>query len=236
MTPAASRAYRLLADEDAATGVRRAIVARLEKAAERLREPLDGDALAEAIHGARKDLKKARAALRLVREEVGEETFKRENHALRDAARMLSASRDAEVKLETLQGLAERFGDELPAAATVTWREALEEDRQRLAAGGSEGLAEKVEQAIATIEAGRARIPDWPLKANSWELLEPGLTRTYRDGRRALARAQADGGGGESFFGVTGRALRPGPESHENVRHLISLPCLGMPRRRWPWP
>src|SRR6201999_1755839 len=92
--PAPSRAYRLLGDEDAGTGVRRVIASRLEKGPGRRREPLDGDALAEAIHGARKDLKKARAALRLVREELGEDIFKRENVALRDAARLLSASRD----------------------------------------------------------------------------------------------------------------------------------------------
>jgi len=86
--PAPSRTYRLQGDEDAATGMRRVILGRLEKATERLREAgEDGDALAEAVHGARKDLKKARAALRLVREEIGEKTFKRENRALRDAAR-----------------------------------------------------------------------------------------------------------------------------------------------------
>src|SRR4029077_8551828 len=38
MVTATSRAYRLRADEDTATGMRRAIVARLDKAAERLRE------------------------------------------------------------------------------------------------------------------------------------------------------------------------------------------------------
>jgi CYTH domain-containing protein/CHAD domain-containing protein len=178
--PAPSRAYRLLADEDAASGVRRVIVGRLDKAAERLRDAgdSDGDALAEAIHGARKDLKKARAALRLVREAIGEKPFKRENRALRDAARTLSASRDAEVKLATLDALADAAGD-VPPGATALWREALSADRDRIVGGGSGGT----EEAVAAIEAVAARAPEWKIRADGWKLLSPGLDTAYREGR-----------------------------------------------------
>ncbi len=182
--PTPSRAYRLLADEDAATGVRRVIVGRLDKAAERLREAGDaeGDALAEAIHGARKDLKKARAALRLAREELGERIFKRENRALRDAARTLSASRDAEVKLATLDALADGEGD-VPPGATALWREALASDRDRIVGEESGGT----EEAVTAIEAVAARAPEWKLRADGWKLLAPGLDTAYRDGREAFA-------------------------------------------------
>ena len=180
--PTLNRAYRLLADEDAATGVRRVIVARLEKAAERLREPLDGDALAEAIHGARKDLKKARAALRLVREELGEEAFKRENRALRDAARTLSASRDAEVKLGTLAALVEGAAGDLPPGPAALWRDALAADRDRIV--GSEG--DQIDAAVEAIEAVAARAPDWPLRHTGWKLLSPGLDTAYSEGRDAF--------------------------------------------------
>jgi len=176
------RAYRLLADEDAADGVRRVIVGRLDKAVERLREAGDGDAQAEAIHGARKDLKKARAALRLVRDDLGAKTFKRENRALRDAARTLSASRDAEVKLATLDALAAGDGD-VPPAATALWREALVADRDRIVGGESGGT----EEAVAAIEAVAARAPEWKLRADGWRLLAPGLDTAYREGREAFA-------------------------------------------------
>jgi CYTH domain-containing protein/CHAD domain-containing protein len=181
--PGPSRAYRLLADEDAASGVRRVIVGRLDKAAERLRDAGDaeGDALAEAIHGARKDLKKARAALRLVREALGAD-FKRENRALRDAARTLSASRDAEVKLATLDALADGEGD-VPPAATALWREALASDRDRIVGEESGGT----EKAVAAIEAVAARAPEWKLRADGWQLLASGLDTAYREGREAFA-------------------------------------------------
>jgi CYTH domain-containing protein/CHAD domain-containing protein len=187
-TPAPSRAYRLLEDEDAAAGIRRVIVGRLEKATERLREPSDGDALAEAIHGARKDLKKARAALRLVREELGEKTFKRENRALRDAGRLLSASRDAEVKLETLESLVEGDAGDAPPGPTALWREALIADRDRIV----DADADRTEAAVATIEEVLARAPHWELHHAGWKLLAPGLDAAYREGREAFEALSAE--------------------------------------------
>jgi CYTH domain-containing protein/CHAD domain-containing protein len=181
-TTTTDRAYRLHADESAADGVRRVIVGRLEKAAERLREAGDGDALAEAIHGARKDLKKARAALRLVRDELGEKTFKRENRTLRDAARTLSASRDAEVKLATLDALVEGGEGETPPGATALWRDALVSDRDQIVGGESGDTAE----AVAAIDEVIARAPEWKLHAEGWKLLAPGLDTAYREGREAF--------------------------------------------------
>jgi CYTH domain-containing protein/CHAD domain-containing protein len=180
--PAPSRAYRLLGDEDAAAGVRRVIVARLEKAADRLREPLDGDALAEAIHGARKDLKKARAALRLVREDLGEKAFRRENRALRDAARLLSASRDAEVKLATLARLVDGDAGDVPPGPVALWREALVADRDRIA----DADADQTEAAVEAIEAVIERAPSWHLHHSGWKLLAPGLDTAYAEGRDAF--------------------------------------------------
>jgi CHAD domain-containing protein len=189
---AASRAYLLLPGEDAASGVRRVIVGRLDRAVERLREAgEEGDALAEAIHGARKDLKKARAALRLVRGELGKQTFKRENRALRDAARGLSASRDAEVKLETLDSLVD--GGDTPSGATAPWREALAADRDRIVGGEGDGTAETV----AAIEAVAARAAAWEIRTDGWRLLAPGIDTAYREGRRAF-RALGDAPGFEA--------------------------------------
>jgi CYTH domain-containing protein/CHAD domain-containing protein len=185
--PPPSRTYRLREDEDAATGMRRVIVGRLEKAAERLREAGDGDALADAIHGARKDLKKARAALRLIREELGEKTFKRENRALRDAGRLLSASRDAEVKLETLESLAASDGD-VPAGVTVRWRDALSADRDRIVGTEADG----VEEATRAIELVTARAPKWKIRRDGWKLLAPGLDTAYSDGREAFLALPAE--------------------------------------------
>ena len=187
------RTYRLLDQEDAAGGLRRVIVGRLEKAAARLRAAgADGDASAEAIHGARKDLKKARAALRLIRAELGERTFRRENRALRDAARVLSDSRDAEVKLATLDALLEDAGD-APATAIALWREALVADRDRIVGGEGDQAA----AAITAIEEVAARAPEWRISRSGWKLLALGLDTAYSEGRETF-RTLGDAAGFEA--------------------------------------
>jgi CYTH domain-containing protein/CHAD domain-containing protein len=185
-----SNSYRLKRKEGAADGLRRVARGRVEKAAERLRDPSEGE-LADAIHGARKDLKKVRAVLKLLREELGRKRFKTENRRFRDAARILAESRDAEVKLQTLAEL-RRQGEELPPSGALAWQRALEADRDRLAAARGEGAA-RIERARAAVEEAGAGISRWPIGSDSWKLLEPGIERGYRDGRAALARVRADG-------------------------------------------
>ena len=60
----------------------------------------------EEVHDVRKRLKKARAALRLLRETIGARRYHRENTALRDAARPFTQIRDAKVLSDTVEKLA----------------------------------------------------------------------------------------------------------------------------------
>lgn len=169
--------------------MRRIARGRAERAAERLREAGEEE-LAAAIHGARKDLKKLRALLRLIREPLGEKVFKRENRRYRDAARLLSASRDAEVKLQTLRALREHAGDGLAPAPVASWERMLEADRDEVASAAAAMTAARVEEALAAIEAGAAAVADWPLDGDSWDLVEAGLTRAYREGRADLGELE----------------------------------------------
>ena len=63
------------------------------------------------VHEVRKHIKKARAAVHLLKKEIGRGLFKREDHCLRDVGRLISDIRDAEVRLQTvrqLQGIKQR--------------------------------------------------------------------------------------------------------------------------------
>lgn len=71
----------------------------------RLRELLRR-ALSADVHAARVAIKKARAALRVLRPALGKDAFERRNDALRRAARALSMMRDAEMLAETAKELA----------------------------------------------------------------------------------------------------------------------------------
>lgn len=185
-----SRSYRLKRKEAPAEGVRRIALGRTDKALERL-EGIDEDELAVAIHGARKDLKKLRALLRLARDELGKKKLRAENRRYRDAGRLLAAGRDAEVKLETVTSLEHRFAG-LPKGAVERWEGALEAERDELAAAMRKDEEGRIAKAIETIEGGRRKIRDWPLRADSWALVGPGLAKSYGEGRRALAEVLGD--------------------------------------------
>jgi CHAD domain-containing protein len=96
------------------------------------------------------------------------------------------------VKLETLDALGRRLGGELAAGGVGEWRDALERERQAAIEAARDGEKTSLKEAIETIEAGRERIRDWPLSTDSWALVDAGLTRAYRLGRRAMRRTAAD--------------------------------------------
>ena len=58
-----------------------------------------------AVHGARKQLKKGRADLRLLRKALGSQRYAYEDTVLRDVARPLTAVRDARTFMDTLDRL-----------------------------------------------------------------------------------------------------------------------------------
>ena len=76
-----------------------------------LSSPADKNDRDEAIHEARKSIKKVRALLRLVSAELGG-TYPRENARLRDIARRLSEFRDAFAIIETFDDLKKKYKDE----------------------------------------------------------------------------------------------------------------------------
>jgi CHAD domain-containing protein len=180
--------YRLEADEKPAAGMRRIALERAERAAERLREAGRVEDPSECIHAARKELKKLRASVRLIRRELGVDLYRAENERYRDAGRLLSPSRDAEVKVETLEGLCGRFSDRL-AADAADWLEQLRRERDRAVRAARMGDADSIEAALRAVEEGRSRIEAWPLETSSWKLVGPGISRAYRRGRREMSRA-----------------------------------------------
>lgn len=85
----------------------------------------------EAIHGARKGVKKARAVLRLLRAPLGS-GFVKENAQLRGVGHSLSSIRDAAVALETLRALGGRYRVALPAPVVRTAARVLGDRKQTM--------------------------------------------------------------------------------------------------------
>jgi CHAD domain-containing protein len=171
------------------TEVQRLLCHHIDQALKALRghQPLS-DA---AVHGARKQLKKGRADLRLLRKALAPQTYHYENTTLRDVARPLTAVRDARVLMDTLERLVEHGGAQAQALDLDRVRRALRDEycevRQRvLHEGNTLALLE------ASLRAARARAQCWPIGRRGWSVLGAGLQRVYRNGREAFAVAQED--------------------------------------------
>jgi CHAD domain-containing protein len=186
MSKGPSRTYRLQDDESPPAGLERVVLGRIANALEELRGK-GSDTFAESVHEARKDLKKVRSVLRLVRDELGEELYRRENERFRDAGRLLSGARDAEVKLGTVDALRKRDG-EMPTKKTLRkYIRSLEAERE-----GHVAADKDLDLAASEIEDGAAAIGEWELAEDSWDLVAPGLGRAYRRGRNRFRDTRQD--------------------------------------------
>ena len=121
--------YGLTFEDDPAESVERVRREQLEAAAEVL--DADEDPV-EAIHDARKRIKKTRALLRLARPGMKPKAYRRLNRALRDTGRGMSGSRDADVLVETVDDLAERFARRAPKTFFAGVRQPLANHAQAL--------------------------------------------------------------------------------------------------------
>jgi len=181
------RKYRLDEDEYVPDGIRRIARGQLDTAHDEL-SGASRSGFGEAVHETRKRLKRVRASIRLARDAIGDETYDRENNAFRMAARRLAAGRDAQILIETLDSLSERFDKELPRRTTIGL---LADERKRAEADALDDAA-GVGSVLTALVEGRARTPAWTFERDGFDGLTPGLRRIYRRGRKAMRAARKD--------------------------------------------
>jgi CHAD domain-containing protein len=142
------------------------------------------------IHGVRKDLKKARAALRLLRDGMGEIAYRAENTALRDAGRQLSPLRDAKALLEAFEAFQHRYASEVRQVELRAVHRALRDERTRARRKLREarGPLDKCRRAL---QAHRRRMQLPEMRAIDPAVLKSGFVRIYRKGRRAKREVDA---------------------------------------------
>jgi len=139
----------------------------------------------ESVHGARRQIKRLRSLLRLLRESMGEEAFQAANGALRDAANALASRRRA----EALVGTAGRIGG--GRSAKAPWVLLAESHRDAIAKGSSPdgGLA----AARSAIQAAAKSVSGAKLDPSSASALGDAFLATYKKARKWLK--QGLGGG-----------------------------------------
>jgi CHAD domain-containing protein len=166
--------------------IRRLSRERIEKALGHLRKR---DRL-EVVHSVRKEIKKVRATLELVRDKLNEGTCRKRMKTLRVAAKCLRNPRDAHVRFQALERLVARFQKRLPAQPfpgikKILRRDCHEESRE-FKKGKSVATADRMLRKL------NRRIGDLNVKADGWPAIRSGLKRSYRCGQKAFQAALED--------------------------------------------
>lgn len=175
--------YRLKTGEDIAAGMRRIAREELESALHEIAAAAPANEAA-AVHAVRKCIKKTRALLRLIREEIGHNIFEEENRYLREVAHGFSGPRDARVQLQ----LVEKFREQVPQGmafekTTATLRKEIETNADNL--GPQREAAEAILQQVCD------RIEGWPLDNLAIGDLCCALRCSYHRGRKYYRRVCA---------------------------------------------
>jgi CHAD domain-containing protein len=182
--------FRFEHHETPIDGTKRIAAERLDKAIAVAKMPRPG---AEDIHEIRKDLKSLRALLQVMRGHLARSTRDQENLIFRDAGRILSKRRDAEVLLETLAKLYGTPQKPKGEAARLAGRTVIERIRQDLEADAHRSLSNRDLQKVAAwLSEVRARTETWDIRngsngtAGEYMFVGAGLEHTYRRGRQQV--------------------------------------------------
>jgi CHAD domain-containing protein len=181
-------------------------------------ESLNDTSHFEAVHGVRKEIKKLRSLLRLVRHDIGKEAYGKYTDTLRDAANHLRAMRDAQVTLGTFESLEKDFDGKVPTLRFPKIRSAL---RSHCRAEGKK-LEDSAAPVKTLLRESQQQFKNLKVKPKGWKAIKPGLEKAYGQGRNAFAAVERE----------------PSPENfHEwrkrvkDLYHQLSLLCPVCPHK-----
>lgn len=144
--------------------------------------------ISERVHEARKACKRVRALLRLVRPRIGK-TYRHENDAIRDAARLLSDLRNRRSVIESYDLLMNRFDEELDRRTFGPVRAALTRAQQE--AEGDQA-ASQLEQFVSQMTKVRNRVSTWSVDADDDKAWRDGVVKTYRRASKRMTDAKQE--------------------------------------------
>jgi CHAD domain-containing protein len=189
--------FRLLPGETLGVGLKRLGLDEIDAAVSMF---YDGEgAFREAVHEARKSIKRIRAMLRLIRFEVGEKVYHFENAWMRDTARLISGVRDAAVSVNAIEDVMDLYGSFLAEGTFEETRHKLVLRRDHVEQRAMED-PNLVSRVVADLERARSRYESWPSDPESRSIygmgirdefvaIGPGLRAVHARGRREMVVA-----------------------------------------------
>ena len=222
------RRFGLHAEEPLGEGLRRIALAQLDIAIESI-DATSARSAEDRVHEARKALKRMRALLRLLEDELGADAYDHDSSIVRDAGRRLAPARDAAVLLSTLDRLIERHPKRLGRRGGVQRLRAQLRREREGAAALALARAGRGGDVLDDLLALRAQMAArQPLPGSSPAGLEPAVRRVYGKGRKRMR--QAARGGGRS----NGRKLHEWRKRVKDLRYVAEMLERSDPGKRAP--
>jgi CHAD domain-containing protein len=174
--------------EPVAAEVRRVLAEQLDSAIAHLRDPGPAGP-AEAVHEARKSCKRLRAVFRLVRPALGPGRYRTLDATVRDAARELSAARDAQALIAMFDDLLAAHGvDPADGEAAVVRRALVDRAEPADEEAGSGRALDRATERLELAREATARLP----RRGGFDVVRKGITATYGAGHQALDRFRGE--------------------------------------------
>jgi CHAD domain-containing protein len=141
----------------------------------------------EAVHEFRKNMKKIRAVLRLIRYSIPDKKYKELNAFYRDLSKQFALVREACVHLETLNNI--KNEEEAPSA-TAFAEKMLNSyyQRARQQISQQQDILTKTREKLKHSEQ---EIDNLTLEEDSFELVRAGLKKVYQQGRKTKNKAKS---------------------------------------------
>jgi len=144
-----------------------------------------------SIHEIRKSIKRIRAILRLIREEIGYSSYYRENVFYRDIGRSISDLRTYNVLVLMLEDLKNNLDGSITTEALEPLIESVGMQREKLLFGILSDKRILYDLSVKFAEA-RSRIAELPIEKDSFEVFSGGIYRMYRQGKDLFLSVRKD--------------------------------------------
>jgi len=136
----------------------------------------------EDVHESRKNFKKIRTVLRLIKSSLGNENYKSENRFYADAGKTLSDLRDSTVIIYTFDKLLKKSELEMSNFDFSVFRNFLIEKHKNISA--SKHKKSQVINSLATdLLLARSRVFDWSISGDNFKIVRKNLRRIYGQGQ-----------------------------------------------------
>jgi CHAD domain-containing protein len=166
--------------EPAMRGARRVLFDHIDRAIRTLERRSLAD---QPVHEARKEMKRTRAGLRLLREALGETAYRRLNQSVRDAARPLTPIRDSRVLQDALEDVVQQAGKSAqdgPLELRQVLRHERRMSREKLSGKDLKATSTRLREVKRQLQS----LPDSRLERAH---TDAALSRAYKKARKGFA-------------------------------------------------